>query len=238
MTGLKGWFRVAAVATIFTLTLGAGTARAGIPVFDASNLAEAIQNTMQSLTQIENQIVQIQTTTAHLNSVSGLRGIANFANSPLLHDYVPTNAGEILQAIDASGSAAMSGPGLALRNQNLIYNCANLEDRTRRTLCQAELDRPYQQKAFLQDALRTSSQRMAQISALMQRAAGAADEKATLEANGRLAGETAMLMHENTQAQLLAAQAANEEQIVRSTANQKMLERSTRTGSLSDYFKF
>ena len=51
-------------------------------------------------------------------------------------------------------------------------------------------------------------------------------------------GETAMLVHENTQAQLMAAQVANEEQILRSTANQKMLERSTRTGQLSDYFKF
>jgi len=236
MSGLTRWTSVLAVATVFTLC--AGSARAGIPVFDATNLAEAIQNVMQSLTQIDNQITQIQTATTHLNSVNGLRGIANFANSPLLHDYIQTDAGQILQAIDSSGYAGMSGRGLALRNRNMIYNCANIPDAAQRALCQAQLARPYQQKAFFQDALRASSQRMAQISALMNRSASATDEKATLEANGRLAGETAMLAHESTQAQLMAAQVVNEEQIVRSTANQTMLERSTRTGQLSDYFKF
>ena len=43
--------------------------------------------------------------------------------------------------------------GLALRNQNLIYGCTNIPDAASRTLCQAQLGRPYQQKAFLQDAL-------------------------------------------------------------------------------------
>jgi len=236
MGGLKRWSALVAFAAV--LILGASPARAGIPVFDASNLAEAIQNVMQSLTQIDNQLTQIQTATAHLNSVNGLRGIANFANSPLLHDYIPTDAGRILDSVDRTGYAGMSGHGLALRNQSLIYNCTNLQDASLRTLCQAQLGRPYQQKAFLEDALKTSSQRMAQISALMERSGAAADEKATLEANGRLAGETAMLVHENTQAQLVAAQIANEEQVVRSLANQKMLERSTRTARLSDYFKF
>jgi len=236
MGGLKRWSALVAFAAV--LILGASPARAGIPVFDASNLAEAIQNVMQSLTQIDNQLTQIQTATAHLNSVNGLRGIANFANSPLLHDYIPTDAGRILDSVDRTGYAGMSGHGLALRNQSLIYNCTNLQDASLRTLCQAQLGRPYQQKAFLEDALKTSSQRMAQISALMNRSATATDEKATLEANGRLAGETAMLAHESTQAQLMAAQVVNEEQIVRSTANQTMLERSTRTGQLSDYFKF
>jgi type IV secretion system protein VirB5 len=236
MGGLKRWSSLLTVSAVFVL--GVAPARAGIPVFDATNLAEAIQNVMQSLTQIDNQIAQIQTATAHLNSINGLRGIANFANSPLLHDYIPTGAGQILASIDRSGYAGMSGHGLALRNQNMIYNCANIQDSARRTLCQAQLGRPYQQKAFFEDALQTSSQRMAQISALMQRSATASDEKATLEANGRLAGETVMLLHENTQAQLLAAQTANEEQILRSEANQKMLERSTRTGQLSHYFKF
>ena len=236
MSGLKG--RSLALAAAALLSFGAGPARAGIPVFDATNLAEAIQNVMQSLTQIDNQITQIRTATAHLNSVNGLRGIANVANSPLLHDYIPTDAGQILQGIDRSGYAALSGRGLALRTQNMIYNCTNLQDAAARALCQAQLGRPYQQKAFLEDALQTSSRRMAQIDALMERSAAAADEKATLEANGRLAGETAMLVHENTQAQLLAAQVANEEQIARSAASEKMLERSTRTGRLSDHFRF
>ena len=236
MTGLKGWCGLLAVAAV--VLLRPEPARAGIPVFDASNLAEAIQNVMQSLTQIDNQLTQIQTASAHLESVNGLRGIANFANSALLHDYIPADAARILQSIDRSGYAGMSGHGLALRNQNMIYNCTNLQDAALQTLCQAQLARPYQQKAFLEDALQTSSARMAQISALMERSGSAADEKATLEANGRLAGETAMLLHENTQAQLMAAHAANEEQIVRSTANQRMLERSTRTGQLSDHFTF
>jgi len=236
MNSLKRLSLILVVATVFSL--GAGPARAGIPVFDGANLGEAILNVMQSLTQIDNQITQIQTATTHLNSINGLRGIANFANNPLLHDYIRTDAGQILQGIDRSGYTAMSGRGLALRNQNMIYNCTNLQVPALRTLCQAQLARPYQQKALFEDALQASSQRMAQISALMERSASAQDEKATLEANGRLAGETAMLVHENTQAQLVAAQVANEEQIVRSTANQKMLERSTRTGQLSDYFKF
>src|SRR5882762_9486537 len=107
MSGSRRW--LFAFAAVTFLVLGAGPARAGIPVFDASNLAEAIQNVIQSLTQIDNQLTQIQTATAHLNSVNGLRGIANFANSPLLHDYIPTDAGRILDSVDRTGYAGMSG---------------------------------------------------------------------------------------------------------------------------------
>ena len=235
---MKSFRRLFPAMALAAIALAAAPARAGIPVFDATNLAEAIQNVMQSITQIENQITQIQTARAHLASVNGVRGIANFANNPLLHDYVPPDAGQILESIDRSGYTAMAGRGLELRNRNLIYNCTNLPDAAERTRCQAELGRPYQQKAFLEDALQVSSRRMAQISALMQRSAAALDEKATLEANGRLAGETAMLLHENTQAQLLAAENANEEQILRSAANQKMLERASRSGRLADHFNF
>lgn len=218
--------------------LSATPAHAGIPVIDVSNLAEAVQNVIQSITQIENQITQIQTAKSHLASVSGMRGIANFANSPLLHDYIPTDAVGILDRIDRIGSTGLSIRGQQLRNQNLIYDCGNLMSAAPRAQCQAQLARPYQQKAFLEEALQTSSQRMAQINALMQRSAAASDEKETLEANGRIAGETAMLLHENTQAQLVAAQSANEEQIVRSIANERMLQRSTRTGQLADRFTF
>ena len=236
MNRLGQWTSLLAV--VGACALGAGPAHAGIPVFDAANLAEAVQNVMQSVTQIENQISQIQAARTHLASINGVRGIANFANSPLLHDYIPPDAARILDSIDRLGSAGLSGRGLQLRNQYMIYNCANLQNATQRTLCQAQLGRPYQQKALLEDALQTSGQRMAQISALMQRSAAAPDEKATLEANARLSGETAMLLHENTQAELVAAQAANEDQIVRSMANERMLERSTRTGQLAEHFEF
>jgi len=236
MRCLKTWALTGGV--VVSAALAVAPARAGIPVIDAANLVQSIQNVIQSVTQIDNQIQQIQTATTHLNSINGLRGIANFANSPLLHDYISPEAAVVLQRVDAAGYAGMSGTGLALRNQTMIYNCTNVQDLAQRTLCQTQLGRPFQQKGFLQDALQISSQRMPQIDALMQRSASAPDEKSTLEANGRLAGETAMLVHENTQAQLMAAQVANQEQIDRSIANQKMLERSTRTGQVSDFFTF
>jgi type IV secretion system protein VirB5 len=220
------------------LMLAAAPARAGIPVIDAANLAQSVQSVINEITQIENQVTQIQTATQHLQSINGIRGLANMANSTLLHNYIPTTANQTLQSIDSVGFSGLTGTGRQLRSANATYNCASITDPTLNRLCQTQLARPYQQKGFLADALQTSSNRMPQIDVLMQQSSSAPDQQARLEANGRLEGESAMLLHENTQAQLLAAQIANEQQIAASQANERMLERSSRTGQLASFVKF
>ena len=58
---MKTRLKAAAAAVLVAGSLGAGSARAqGIPVFDAANLTQTIQQAINGIAQINNQIQQIQ----------------------------------------------------------------------------------------------------------------------------------------------------------------------------------
>jgi type IV secretion system protein VirB5 len=193
---------------------------------------------LNEITQIDNQLTQIQTAANQLTNASGVRGLGNFANSPAFHDYIPRDALAVLNDVEAVGYGGMQGTGKALRDASMIYNCQAIQDPQQNVRCQSNLARPYQEQGFFKDAQDTSKTRMDQISQLLAAAANAPDDKDTQEVNSRLLGETAMLVHENTEVQLTAAQAAAQARIEQSRASEAMLERASRTGSASDYFHF
>lgn len=80
--------------TFVTLGIGIGNAQAGMPVFDASNFGQAIQQVQQGVQQIQgqaqqlvemknqvmNQVTQIQQLKDQLMNLSNVSGIGNIAN--------------------------------------------------------------------------------------------------------------------------------------------------------------
>lgn len=217
------------------LACAALTARAqGIPVIDAANLVQTIQQVINDITAINNQVQQITQFQQQLSSINGVRELGQIFNNPLLRNYVPAEAYTVLNAVDSAGYSSLSGTAKSLRDASMVYNCLDRSGGAR-AQCQATLAQPYQQKAILQDAMRSASGRIAQITALMDRINATPDQKSVQEIQARIGAENALLEHEISQIQMLQGMADSEERIARSRERERQYEMLGRTGRISDY---
>jgi type IV secretion system protein VirB5 len=211
-----------------------GARAQGIPVIDAANLVQTIQQVIHDITKIQNQVQQIVQLQQQLASINGVRGLGTVLNNPLLQHAVPADAYAIAQAVSTQGYSGLSGSGRLLRDAQMVYNCLDRAgaDRTR---CQATLSQPYQEKGLLQDAMTAAAGRMAQIQGLMGQINATTDQKAILELQARIAAENAMLMHQTNQIQMLQGLADSEERIARSRDRERQYEMLNRTGRIAHY---
>lgn len=219
-------------------------AHAGIPVLDVSNLVQSVQQALNSVTQVQNQLQQIRQLESQITqldrefaSLNGLRGLANLANNPLLQDYIPQGAPQLLQSVTTDGYAALNGAAKIARDAQMVYNCLDVIDTALQRSCQARLALPYQQKQLFTDALARASTRMNQINTLMVSAGTAADPKAIAEAQTRLAGEQAMLTHELTNVQLVQAQAAADQRVNISQSSERSAAQAAKGGDVGQLFR-
>ena len=93
-------FRALALSTALTLSLATAALPArstGIPVFDASNFAQQIQNVMHQVTQVQHMVTQID------NQMQALQGSA-FTLSPQL----TSTLGQLQTTLNSA--TAPSGP--------------------------------------------------------------------------------------------------------------------------------
>jgi type IV secretion system protein VirB5 len=220
---LKNLFRTSVVRLGLTVACLLGippTAQAGIPVIDAANLMQTIQQVMNDITEIDNQIQQIKQLQSQIDNISGFRGLGSILNSPQLRNYIPANSQATINAITSNGYAGLSPSAKALRDASMVYNCLDKVGPAQ-TRCQAALAQPYQQKAFMQDALSKASGRIEQINSLLAQVDGTDDPKSVQELQARIEGENALLNHEMSQLQ--AAQYMAEAE--RSTQSAGVLER-------------
>lgn len=223
------------VFAVLLLVLAGGLARAqGIPVIDAANLLQTVQQVVNDITKIQNQVQQIAQLQSQLDSITGTRNLGDVFNNPLLRNYVPAEAYTLVNAVDTGGYGGLTATAKTLRDRRMIYNCMDRSGDAR-TSCQAALAQPYQQKGLLQDAMKSASGRLSQISSLMSQINATTDQKAVLEIQARVSAENALLAHETTQIQMLQAMADSEERIARSQDRERQYQMLGRTGRISDY---
>lgn len=217
------------------IALGCTSARAqGIPVIDAANLVQTIQQVIHDITKIQNQVHQITQLQSHLASINGVRNLGNVFDNPLLRNYVPAEAYAVVNAVNTGGYASLTGTARTLRDASMVYNCMDLAG-NERTRCQAALAQPYQHKGLLQDAMTSAAGRLAQIQALMNQINLTTDQKAVQEIQARIGAENALLAHEATQIQMLQGMADSEERIARSRDRERQYQMLGRTGRIADY---
>lgn len=233
-TSRSRWRLVASAAVVsLALQPPAGCAQ-GIPVIDAANLVQTIQQVIHDITKIQNQVQQIVQLQQQLASMNGVRGLGTILNNPLLQGAIPPQAHMVLHTVATNGYDGLSGTGRLLRDAQMVYNCLDLAgaDRSR---CQATLAQPYQQKGLLQDAMTALGGRMTQIQGLMAQINATTDQKAIQELQARIAAENAMLAHQATQVQLLQGLAESEERIERSRDRERQYQMLNRTGRIADF---
>jgi len=187
----------------------------GIPVIDAANLTQAVQNVVDDAQRFEQLAQTIEELQMTYGSLTGLRNLAAALNNPAFQNYLPPAVYQLYNDVNALGYGGLTTRGKALRDAAMVYNCLELSG-TPQINCQAMLAMPYQYKATVNDAQDRSAQRVTQINALMQQANNTTDPKGIAEAAARIDAESALLAHEVTQSQL-AGMSADADQRVRSS---------------------
>jgi type IV secretion system protein VirB5 len=213
-----------------------GALAQGIPVFDAANLVQAVQQVVDGVTQINNQVQQITQLQAHLGSTNGARNLGRIFDNPSLRNYVPPHAYASLDAVGQSGYSGLTATARSLRDAGMVYNCLD-RDGAARVTCQAGMAQPYQQKGLLQDAMKAAAGRLSQVDALMNAINATTDQKAIQEIQARIAAESVLLAHERSQVQMLQAMGDSDERIARSRDRERQYEVLSRTGKISDYLR-
>ena len=212
-------------------------ARAGIPVIDVAAIVQAIQAVSNSITQIQNQVQQIIGLEQQVQSISRARSLGDIENSPALQNYVPRNANTLVRSLESGGYGTLGGASKTLRDAQMTYNCMDVDDAGKRTNCQSTLAKPYQQKAFMEDALSKARDRVSQINSLMRRAGATTDQKEIQEVTARIGAENALLQHEVSQIELMRGLAEADQRVAESRAREGQLEQASRNRRLSDFIR-
>ncbi len=221
---------LAAFAAGVMMMCASAPARAGIPVIDVAAIIQAVLDVMNGISQIENQYQQI-------DSISNARSLGDVLNNPALQNYVPREANTMVRSLESGGYGTLGGASKALRDAQMTYNCMDVDDAGKRTNCQSSLAKPYQQKAFMEDALSKAKDRVSQINSLMRRAGATTDQKEIQEVTARIGAENALLQHEVSQIELMRGLAEADQRVADSRAREGQLEQASRNRRLADFIR-
>jgi type IV secretion system protein VirB5 len=197
------------------LTLGtAKPAHAQFAVIDVASVVQLVQQVQQLEQQVataRSQLAQAQSEYAAMTGNRGMQLLLSGTN----RNYLPTNWTQLSQVMGGSSGTypALAGQVSALVAANAVLTPAQVASLS--PTQQAQLTAARQSPALLQatarTALATSSDRFTSLQQLISAIGGAADQKASLDLNARIAAEDAMLHNEQTKLQVLAQVAQSQE---------------------------
>ncbi len=227
---MKKIFRT--LALVLGLVVGSH-AKAGIPVLDAANLANSVQQVIawgqqyqqmiQQLTELRNQYAQLQTTYQSMTGGRGLATLLNGVADQAARRYLPEQAAEL----DGLLGQAMAGYGplqAAIRDtRNLVSSmpAGTFGDGTQAlNALQAKINSMATQHTFGRAAYSAAAQRTRDLENLITVSGGANDPKAIAEMQTRIAAQQALLQNESAKLQAMAYMQAAEQQINEQRGNE------------------
>lgn len=211
------------VAVAFLLsTVFSNTAHAGIPVIDAANLAQAIQEVLAWAQQYEQMVQQIHQMEQQYQSVTGVRGLGDILNNPLLQQVVPSDVATIFNGINTSGYAGLTTAAQGIRSATMKYNCENMAGDSQ-VACQAVLNTNAQQQAYQQNALQIITQRVSQIQSLQSQINATQDPKAIAELQARIAAENTQVTNDANRIAVMQALAQSQQQAAEQALRERTL---------------
>ncbi len=207
------------------LTLAAGNARSGVPVSvlgDVTATANQIENMAQMLQQyalLESQLNELGNQFKQMEkdyeSVTGNRNLGEILNDPNFREYLPDDWQNTYNQIRKNGYDGLSSTAKTIRDDTMIYDrCQNMTNPETRRVCEARSVKAAQDKAFAEDAYKTSVERVNQIESLMQKINTTNDPKSIAELNARIQAEQAMLQNEQTKIVLYQSSSLAEQRLI------------------------
>jgi type IV secretion system protein VirB5 len=182
-----------------------------IDVASVGQLVQEVRELQQQVATARGQLAQAQSEYAAITGNRGMQLLLAGTN----RNYLPASWAQLAQVLAGSSG---SYSGLAAEVSNLITTNAVLSPAQVAGLTptqQAQLAAARQSPALLQALTRTalsnSSDRFASLQTLISAIGVAADEKASLDLNARIAAEEGMLQNEQTKLQSLYQVAQSEE---------------------------
>jgi type IV secretion system protein VirB5 len=218
--------------------ISSGAHAQGIPVIDASNLAQSIQQVTawaQQLKQMENQLNQLQ---SQYSAITSNRGFGSLLNNPTLQNYLPSDWQNVYSSVRSGGYSGLTGAAQSLRNASAIYNC---QDQTGAgwgsndtSTCNRALNKNFQDKAYAQQAYQSSMDRMTQIQGLISQIQNTQDPKGIAELQARIAGEQAALNDEQTKLGLFKQLSEAEDKLIQQQQHETDMQRVSATARTAD----
>ena len=220
-------------------------ARAGMPVIDAANLAQAIQQVLawgQQLQGMEQQYIQLQQSYRQLqttyDSLTGPRGMQNLLQiSMASRNYLPANYAQMTGVINGSSTAY---PALSSQVQTTIQSNAVLNPQRVGVLsppAQQYLLQSRQAAATLsmlsQQTQANASNNFSNVQTLISALGTTADTKASADLNGRIQSEQVMTQNNQIKTdalyQTVQAQQLQNAQLAREAAVEQQSAQSSLT---------
>ncbi|MFC3284775.1 type IV secretion system protein [Litchfieldella rifensis] len=180
--------KIAGFTLAATISLSQPAMAGGIPVIDTSNLAQQILQVEHMLSQLEQLQDQLETANRQLDSMSGVRGLANVID--LAYDTavnVDPN-----QVLNSAGIRSASEHGLSGGVADL-YDSGN--ENTATWLGQSE------------KSLEQAQERFSELAGLVAEVNNSPDQKDVLDLQARIGAEEVLLQNEMAKLTMLRSQA-------------------------------
>jgi type IV secretion system protein VirB5 len=196
------WISAALAAA---LSAGSPASAQGIPVFDASSIANQLQQitTMgQQLEQLKQQYEQAQQLYGSLNKLTDISSLASVLNDPSIRQALPQEFSQIEGLLKGNGSGIFQEFSQHHQGENSYYESSS------NSFYAQELARNSKQTAGAQSLgqsmYEAASKRMAGLEQLKQRLSTAQDQKEVLDLQARVQTESAYLQTDMLRMQALA----------------------------------
>jgi len=194
------------VLVAFILCVNSQAFSQGIPVIDASNIAQSITNSIKEIAEMQKQLQQLQQQYNQMvkqyNSMTSGRGLGLFEHNAQFKDYLPNEWKGTYDSIRSGGYSGLTSSGQSVRSNNQKYDiCRNMFSEMK-AACERQVSVAYQHRANSTEAYDKAKTRIEQIEKLMKKAGETEDQKEILELNARIQAEQAMIKNEAIKLQM------------------------------------
>lgn len=213
--------RIAFAVAFGIATMAGGispTSAAGIPVIDVAKIANDSMNQaaniakyIEMINQYKSQIDQMK---QQYDSLTGSRGLGMIMNSPEFRSYIPAEWQEVYYKISNDGYQGLSGSAQAILDANKLLTACDTHTNANKLLCQRQVAKAAQDKAWAMEAFDKATERWDQIQALMGQINGTTDPKAIAELQARINAEQAAIQNEQTKLQMFQMLAQVEDRLI------------------------
>lgn len=197
------------IAFVFALAFARGVA-AQIPVVDAANLGQQVQQVASWVQQLKAMADQVEQARQQYASLTGNRGYGQLLNDPRLRQYLTGNETPSSQA---------------LRQRYGGNTCSYLSSQEAIQYCNNAASQPYQDYDQIANAIAVANQKPQQIQALIDQINSTDDPKAIAELQARIAGEQASMQNESMKLQLTLQQMQIQNQLIKEQQSRAVSER-------------
>lgn len=193
----------------------ASQAHAGIPVFDAAAVAQAVQQVTawgkqysqmaQQYSQLVNQYNQAVTT--H-NSLNGSRGMNSLVNDPALRRYLPNEWSQAMNLLNSPGGytglqSKINGIRSAAQVTSITDTGLDPNSATGRAFVGAQ-NQAAMNRALSEEGYKQASDRIAAIQTLIDKVGDAPDAKDVADLQARIQAEQVMVQNELVKLHLMS----------------------------------